>query len=307
MEYAVFGAGGTGGCIGSYLAKAGDDVTLIARGKHLDAIRRNGISVRSERIGNFRIPVKACSAEEYSGHPDVIFVCVKYNSLPDAADFIRRTADADTLTVPILNIFGTGEVLQEECPDRTVLDGCIYIMSMVGEPGVILQPAPIFRVFLGFRGGQEQSLRPKALQTVRGLAHAKIDAFFTDEILKEELKKFSFVSPMGAVCLYLNAHGGDFKTPGEARTLFNALIGEVETLGRAMGITYDEDLAEVNRKIMEGLSDDATTSMQRDVAAGKPSEIDGLIHRVVRLAGTYGISLPNYEKISAWAKEKGIR
>jgi len=307
MKYAVFGAGGTGGCLGAYLEKAGFDVTLIARGKHLEAIRENGLTVRSKRTGDFNIKIKTAAAGEYADRPDVIFVCVKYYSLEDAAGFINRVSDRNTLVVPILNIFGTGEILQEKCPAATVLDGCIYIMGMIGEPGVILQPAEIFRVFLGFRKGQEQSLKTEVLQTVSDLKNAGIDAFYSEEILREELKKFSFVSPMGAACLFLDARGKDFKTPGKAQDLFFDLVREIVRLGKAMGISYEEDLVEVNRKIMEGLSDSSTTSMQRDVMDGKNSEIDGIVYRVVRLAKANGISLPCYEKISAWAEEKRLR
>jgi len=95
MKYAVFGAGGTGGCIGAYLNRAEKDVTLIARGKHLETIRGNGITVRSAGTGDFCIRIKACADREYAEHPDVIFVCVKYYSLQDAIDFVNRTAGPD--------------------------------------------------------------------------------------------------------------------------------------------------------------------------------------------------------------------
>ena len=307
MKYVVFGAGGTGGCIGAYLAKAGFDVTLIARGSHLDEIRKNGITVLSERVGNFKVGVKACTAEEYCETPDVVFVCVKYYSLDDAAEFINRVANKNTLVVPILNVFGTGGVLQKKCPQATVCDGCIYIMGMVEKAGVILQSAPIFRMFLGFRDGQPHTLEKTAKQVVNDLNASRIDAFYSECILMQEIKKFSFVSPMGASCLYFNAVGADFHIDSEAKKMFFSLIDEIVILAKAMGITFDEDLIKVNEKIMSGLKDDSTTSMQRDVLCGRPSEIDGLVHRVVRLSKQYGVSLPNYKKISAWANEKGIK
>lgn len=307
MEYVVFGAGGTGGCLAGFLARAGFPVTVIARGAQLEAIREKGLAVRSARVGDFTVPVAACAEADYRGCPDVIFVCVKSYSLSDAAGFVNRAAGPDTLVVPILNGFGTGAVLQASCGDKTVLDGCIYIMSMIESPGVIRQSAPIFRVFFGFREAQDRRLEPKALRLAEELSLAGIHAVCTGDILREELKKFSFVSPMGAACLYLGARGRDFKEAGPAQELFFSLVREAEALGRAMGITCGEDLLAVNRKIMLGLADDATTSMQRDVLRGHVSEIDGLVYRVPRLAARYGLRLPNYERIAAWAAEKGIR
>ena len=95
--------------------------------------------------------------------------------------------------------------------------------------------------------------------------------------------------------------------PGEKQDTFFALVREVERLGNALGVTFEEDLVEINREIMMGLTKDSTTSMQRDVQRGGESEIDGLVHRVVRLAREKNVELPVYEKISAWAAEKGIR
>ena len=219
MKYVVVGAGGTGGCLGGFLAEQGHDVTLIARNRHLDAIRRNGLILKSCSLGERQIrSVKACTMEEYSDSPDVIFVCVKFYSLEDVIPFIRRTASENTLVIPILNVFGTGGILEASCPDPVILDGCIYIYSMIEAPGVVVQPSPIFRVFFGYRKGQERRLESLAVQVERDLREAGIDAAFTDEIQKEALTKFSYVSPIGAAGIYLDQTGGAFKHPGKHRT-----------------------------------------------------------------------------------------
>ena len=107
LKYVVIGAGGTGGPIGGYLARAGKDVTLIARGRHMEAMKAHGLEI--ELAGeSFVAPVKACSMEEYKETADVIFVCVKGYSLEEAAEFIKKAADAHTVVIPILNIYGTG-------------------------------------------------------------------------------------------------------------------------------------------------------------------------------------------------------
>lgn len=120
MKYAIIGAGGTGGSLGFFLTKAGKDVTLIARGKHLEAIRKNGLGM--ERLWDHKremIPVKACTVEEYSDTPDVILVCVKGYSMTETIPVIRKLAGKDTVVLPILNIYGTGGKLQKEFPELT--------------------------------------------------------------------------------------------------------------------------------------------------------------------------------------------
>lgn len=307
MNYLIIGAGGTGGCIAAYLARAGQHVTVIARGRHLEAIRKHGLAVRSARIGDFTVfPDCTCTMEEYSGTPDVIFVCVKYYSLPETTAFINRIAGTDTLVIPILNVFGTGAVIQEACPAPTVLDGCIYIYSRIESPGVICQATPIFNVFFGFRDGQGRRLQGRAEQTAQELRDAEINARFTEEIKREALQKFSFVSPMGAAGLYHHAAGGALMVPGKEQDTFLSLIREVGALGEAMGITFTVDLEAFNMEILNGLDKDSTTSMQRDVLSGGCSEIDGLVHRVVRLADQYHVDVPTYRMISEWAKKEGI-
>lgn len=307
MKYLVIGTGGTGGCIGAYLAKGGNDVTFIARGNHLKAIRKNGLTVHSSRIGDFTIDnAKACTMEEYDDVPDVIFVCVKYYSLEETNDFVNRIAKENTLVIPVLNVFGTGEVMQKSCPKCTVLDGCIYIFSMIEEPGVISQPTSIFKVYFGFRDNQSRAMESVAKIVEKDLKNAEIEAYFTKNIKRDTLQKFSFVSPMGAAGLYYHGVGGDFMVSGEKQNTFINLVKEIELLGHAMGITFEEDIKEVNMKILNGLTIDSTTSMQRDVEKGGPSEFDGLVHSVVRLAEKYNVEVPTYKKISEWGKKENI-
>ena len=321
MKFLIVGAGGTGGCIGGYLAKLGEDVTFIARGRHLEAMRKDGLRVKSARIGDFvSNPVKAYTMEEYKDVPDVVFVCVKYYSLDEAVEFLKPIVGKDTIVIPILNVYGTGGKIQPEL-DCTVTDGCVYIFSMIEAPGVIVQPTPIFRLFFGLRGGREASgvidkaVNPEREKQVRErlgeveklLNEAGIEACMTESIEKDALQKFSFVSPMGAAGLYYDGVAADFMVPGERREMFFDLVREVEMVGRAMGITFDVNLAENAGNILAGLTPDATTSMQRDVAAGGKSEVDGLVHEMVRLGETYHVDVPNYRRISEWAKMKGIQ
>ena len=308
MKFAMFGAGGTGGVLGGYLALAGYDVTLIARGRHLEALQKDGLTIETAHRGVLHIKnVKAETAELYSETPDVLFVCCKYYGLADAIAFAKRAASEDTLIIPILNVFGTGEVMQKDLPGLTVLDGCIYIFGNLKAPGVLEQPQKILRVIFGFRPGQDKRLEEKAKALERLLQDADIRGHYSLDIRRDALTKFGFVSPMGAAGLYHDVTSEAFQKEGAVRETFIGLIREVEALGKAMGIVFEKDLQESGIALIDAFKPGLKTSMQRDVEKGGASEFEGLGNSVVALGERYGVPVPLYKKISDWGREKGIR
>lgn len=307
MKFVIVGTGATGSCIGGYLAQMGRNVTFIARGKTLRALQENGLTIQRGEDEDIHLDnVNACTMDDYHKTPDVVFVCVKYYSLDDILPFLQRVASPSTLVIPILNVFGTGEVLQEKLPDTTCLDGCIYIWASRVAPGVVSQPEKILKVVFGFRPGQDNRLLTKAQIVEQSLQTAGIHACLSDDIRRDALMKFSFVSPMGATGLYLNAVSGDMQPGGRARETFLTLAKEVRKLGQAMGITFEQDPIAQDEAIMDKSAPNLTTSMQRDVAKGGPSEFAGLVDRIVQLGEQYHVDLPMYQKISEWGHEHQI-
>lgn len=302
MKYVVIGAGGTGGCIGGFLARAGKDVTLIARGVHLQKMTESGLHFKTVE-GNFTVSVDACTMEDYQGTADVIFVCVKGYSLEETIPFIKRIANPHTVVIPILNIYGTGKKLQEQLPDLTVTDGCIYIAAEIKEPGVLLMSGKIFRVVYGLRKDTEPQITQKVmpvLETVKtDLEDAQITPLLSDHIERDALQKFSFVSPMAAIGAAYDMPASAVQVPGQLRDELIALIQEVKALSDAMNASLPENIVEINMNIMNGLAPTATASMHRDIRAGKQSELDGLVYEVVRMGEKYGVPVPTYEKIAA--------
>lgn len=307
LTYMVLGAGGTGGPIGAFLARAGRDVTLIARGRHLEAMRSGGLKIEFQDERE-TVPVKAASMEEYQGTPDVIFVCVKGYSLDEAASFIRRTAGTDTIVIPILNIYGTGGMLQDMLPELTVTDGCIYIAAQIKEPGTILMSGRIFRVVYGLRKGTPGEVEERAMPVLKkveeDLKEAGIIPVLSPCIERDALQKFSFVSPMAAVGACFDVTAASMQKGGEKRELFSALVREIAKIASAMGAALPEDIVEINLKIMDDLAPTATASMQRDIASGKPSEVEGLIYQVERLGEKYQVDVPAYREIGSRLREK---
>jgi len=307
MKYAVIGAGGTGGPIGGFLARAGKDVTMIARGRHLFAMQKDGLKFEGA-AGSFTVPVKACTMEDYADIPDVIFVCVKGYSLADTIPFLRKTAGPHTVVVPILNIYGTGKRLQKELPGIPVTDGCIYIAAEIKEPGTILMSGTIFRVVYGLRREtpeEEKTRLDLVLKAVeRDLKEAGILPVYSSQIERDALQKFSFVSPMAAVGACYDVTASKMQEDGAMRDLFTALVREIRILSEAMGAAIPEDIVTVNLNIMDDLAPSATASMQRDIRDGRPSEIDGLVYEVVRMGQEYGVELPAYREIAGQLRDR---
>ena len=278
MKYLIIGAGGTGGVTGYYMKKAGKDVTLIARGEHLKKIQKQGLTLEKmwdKTEENISIP--ATDMEHYAEHPDVIFVCVKGYSLQETIPFIKRIARKNTIVIPVLNIYGTGGKMQK-------------------EPGKLLQHGQILHIVFGVRDKAE--FRPELKEIQKDLCDSHIDGTLSENIRREALEKFSYVSPIGAAGLYYHATAADFQKEGEARELFKTMIKEIAALAEAMGVPFQKDMAEVNLKILSNLAPEATTSMQRDIMAGKQSEIDGLVYEVVRMGEEYHVPVPAYEKVA---------
>lgn len=314
MKYAIIGAGGTGGILGFYMTKADRDVTLIARGRHLAAMQEKGLAVEKMWDGTTEIiPVKAMDMEHYDEQPDVVLVCVKGYSLEDTIPFIQRVAKPSTIVIPVLNIYGTGAKMQEQLPKLLVTDGCIYVSANIKEPGVLIQHGRILRVVYGVRNMSSQKVNIKraheemldALKDIKkDFDDSGIDGVRSENIQRDALEKFSYVSPIGAAGLYYHATAADFQREGKQREAFKTMIREIAALAEAMGVPFERDMVEVNLKILSSLAPEATTSMQRDVMEGKDSEIDGLVYEVVRMGERYHVPVPMYAKVAEKLREQ---
>ena len=300
-KYLIVGTGGTGGAIGAYLARAGMDVTFIARGEHLKAIKEKGLKVVRPKDEFVICPCKASTFEDYNEKPDVVFVCVKGYSVDEIIPYIQRISDEHTIIIPILNIYGTGGMMQKSFPDSLVTDGCIYVAAQIAEPGCIRMNGDILRVIFGVRNSAD--MRDELKEIEADLIKSDITGVLSDNIARDALLKFSYVSAQGTCGLYYNVPAGDIQKQGEIRDCFAELVHEIDMLAKAMDIDFGEDIVSRNLKILDDLTPSATTSMQRDIMAGKKSEIDGLVYEVVRLADRYGVEVPMYKKIADSLKE----
>ena len=297
MKYLIAGTGGVGGSIAGFLALAGKDVACIARGEHLAAIREHGLRLHSDFKGEHTLHIPACTAEEYQGKADVIFVCVKGYSVDSITDLIRRASKPETVVIPILNVYGTGPRIQRLVPGVTVLDGCIYIVGFLSGKGEITQMGKIFRLVYGAHKGTIVSR--ETLEAVqRDLQESGIKAEISDDINRDTFIKWSFISAMAVTGAYYDVPMGEVQKPGEVRDTFIGLSRESAELGRKLGIDIPADLVEYNLKVIDKLDPQSTASMQKDMARGHESEVQGLLFDLIAAAEAKGIDVPTYRMVA---------
>ena len=305
LKYLIAGTGGVGGSIAAFLALAGKDVTCIARGEHLAAIRENGLQLHSDLKGEYALRVPAYTAEEYTAlvstsadyKADVIFVCVKGYSVDSITELIKSAAHEHTVVIPILNVYGTGPRIQRLVPGVTVLDGCIYIVGFVSGRGEITQMGKIFRLVYGAH--RSTIVSRETLEAVqRDLQESGIKADISDDIDRDTFVKWSFISAMAVTGAYYDVPMGEVQKPGEVRNTFIGLSQESAALGRKLGIAFKEDIVEYNLKVIDKLAPESTASMQKDMARGHQSEVQGLLFDMITAAEEQGIDIPTYRMVA---------
>lgn len=290
LKYLIAGTGGVGGSIAAFLALAGKDVTCIARGGHLAALRENGLKLHSDLKGEHTLAVPAYTAEEYAAlassadayKADVIFVCVKGYSVDSITELIRHAAHKDTVVIPILNVYGTGPRIQRLVPGVTVLDGCIYIIGFVSGKGEITQMGKIFRLVYGAH--KDTIVSRETLQPYSGICRKAAQGRLSSDINRDTFVKWSFISAGPLPGLTTTMPRGRVQKPGKVRDTFIGLSQESAALGRKLGIGFEEDIVAYNLKVIDKLAPESTASMQKDMARGHQSEVQGLLFDMIAAA-----------------------
>ena len=217
---------------------------------------------------------------------------------------MERVATENTVIVPLCNVFGTGEKLQKKLAKPLVTDGCIYVMGNVEEAGRIRQLGSLMRVVYGVRKPEEA--RPVLEEVKTELTRAGVEAVLSDNIRRDCMKKFAYLSPHGAVGTYFYITAAHLQREGEYRNFYRGLVREVLTIAEKMGIAMDGYSEADSLKVVDGLAPEMTTSFQKDVADMRKSEVDGLIYEVQRLGAAYGVPTPYYDEVIEALRSRGV-
>ena len=296
MRLAVIGAGGVGGYFGALLARQGHSVAFVARGAHLAAMQQHGLHVRSLH-GDFVItPLIAASDARAIGPVDYAIVAVKRFDLESALEQLPPLLGPSTTVVPLLNGVDAHEVLASCVGTERVVGGSCSIVARLGDPGEVIQESRVRRVVIGELDG---SVSRRVTQLQAAWADAGAEAIASRQILSDVWSKFVFIATFGGLTALADVPAGQFLEVPALRQLFLRAMREVEAVASARGLTLPADLIARHIALVESLGPASTSSMQRDVASGKPFELEAFSGTVVRLARAEGIDVPIHEAIYA--------
>lgn len=289
MRVAFYGAGGVGGYYAAVLARAGCEVAVVARGAHLSAIRADGLRVRTPG-GAFQVSPGAASDDPAEiGPADVVVVSVKSFDLPAVAARIGPLLGPATLVVPLLNGVDAHEVLSPAVGRERTGKGLTRIMSKVSAPGAIHHMGVEPYVAIAEWDGRAS---PRVQAFVAALTEAGVEAEVPPDIDAALWFKFLFVSSLGSVCAACRAPFGPVLAVPESRDLLRRAMEEVVALAAARGVVLPEGAVRQAMTMAGSFPPDGTSSLQRDIAAGLPSELEAWPGAVARLGAECGVPTP---------------
>ena len=288
------GSGAVGGYFGGRLAEAGADVTFIARGPHLDAMRAHGLRLESIDGDALIQPVQATDDPASVAPVDTIVVAVKTWQLADAIDGMRPMVGPDTSVLPLLNGVEASDQLAEAFGEGPVLKGLCRVVSHMSAPGVITHVGAVPTIVFGERDSR-RSDRVEAIATA--LRSGGITVGLPDDIDVAVWTKLLFVVSMGGVGAASDATMGVVRT-GNRQKLERAMR-EIEAVARARAVALPEDIVQTALSFIDTLPEEGSTSMHRDIATGRPSELDAWTGAVVRLGREAGVETPVNDEIYA--------
>jgi len=298
MRIAVIGAGGVGGAFGAALAKGGADVTFLARGAHLKAMRENGLKVLGPRGDIHLQPTQATDDPASIGPVDVVLFCVKLWDVESAGAAIKPLVGANSAVIPLQNGIDASERLIPILGKDAVMGGVAQISATIAEPGVIRQTGTFMRLVFGELDG-----RPSA----RGAAFhaacqaAGFDSTNTNEILVALWEKFVLLATNSSVVSLTRLPFGKLHDP-EVFVLFEKAIPEVAAVGRARGVKLAPDLEERLLKATRGFPPEMMPSMAVDLLRGNRLELPWLGGKVVSLGRELKVPTPTYDVMYAALK-----
>jgi 2-dehydropantoate 2-reductase len=299
MRIAVIGAGGVGGAFGAALAKGGSDVTFLARGAHLKAMREQGLKVLGPRGDIHVVPTKAADDPAAIGPVDVVLFCVKLWDVESAGAAIRPIVGPNTAVIPLQNGIDASERLIPILGKEPVMGGVAQISATIAEPGVIRQTGTFMRLVFGELDG-----RPSA----RGAAFhaacqaAGFDSTNTDEIVVALWEKFVLLATNSSVVSLTRLPFGKLRDDPEVFALFEKAIPEVAAVGRARGVKLAPDLEDRLLKATRNFPPEMMPSMAVDLLRGNRLELPWLGGKVVALGRELGVPTPAYEVMYAALK-----
>jgi 2-dehydropantoate 2-reductase len=295
MRIAVIGAGGVGGWLAARLATAGEDVHVVARGAHLEAIRTAGL-VLSSPAGDVVAHVPATDDAARIGPCDAVLFCVKSYDTGAAAAHLPVLCRDGTAVVSLQNGIDNAERLAGVVGPAQVVGGLVLIASTVAEPGVVVHSGGPARMVVGELDG---SASARTAELVAACAAAGIDARRSDRITVELWDKYAFLCALAGTTATIRLPIGEVRSCAASWALYRRLVEEVYAVARAVGIPVAGDAVERRVAFAEEFEPHVYASLYHDLVAGRRLELDALHGTVVRLGREHGVPTPMSTAVDA--------
>ncbi len=294
MRIAFMGSGGLGGYFGARLCEGGADVHFIARGKHLQAMRSQGLRVEGpEPIYIARVNATDDPAEV--GVVDFVMLCVKLWDTEAALQQIRPMVGTGTTVISFQNGVLKDRYLRAAYDESQIMGGVGYVATTIDRPGVIRQTGPMQRLLFGEFDG---SRSPRGQALLKACLAGRIKAEFSENILREIWQKYVFLVGLSGTTTTIRKPIGPIRENPQTRAFLLEVMREVVAVGRAHGVDLPEDYAEVRLQLADDVAHDMTSSMHHDLEQGNPLEVRWLSGGVVELGQRKGVSTPLNRVIS---------
>jgi len=294
MNIVIYGTGGVGGYFGARLAQAGNTVTFIARGKHLEAIQKNGLQLNSPKGDYLVFPANATSDISVVSDIDLILVSVKSWQLAEAAEKIRSVLSENTMVISLLNGVNNAEILTSFIDKKHLLGGLCKVVSKIEDYGIInhisFEPTIVFGEFNNVK--TERSLLLEKL-----FLEAGITTKLADNIQTEIWAKFLFITTISGIGALTRATIGEIIVLPQLREIMRRTAEEIVRIAKAKGVNLSDAIVEQQFKMIESQPYNTTSSLQRDMMEGKPSELDAQNGTIAKMGIELGIPTPVNEFI----------
>ena len=289
MRIAVMGTGGVGGYFGARLAAAGEDVTFIARGAQLQALREKGIAIESA-LGSLLLPsVAATDDPSQVPPPDIVLFCVKLWDVETAARQMKPMVGPKTAVIALQNGVDAEAELAEILGRERVIGGVAHISALVQEPGIIRHTGKLQRLTFGELDGRPSDRTKNFLEACQ---HAKIDTRLTDRIDEAIWDKFIFLIAFSGLTCLMRVGIGPIRDDPECYGMFRAAMAEAFAVAKAKGIEFGYDPLVQWDKAIAAMPYDYRSSMLEDLERGRRLELPWLSGTVARLGKQLGVDTP---------------
>jgi 2-dehydropantoate 2-reductase len=302
MRFVILGAGAVGGFYGALLSRSGCDVSVVARGAHLDAIRKDGLRVTSSAVGDFSARVGAENDPARIGVADTVIVAVKTYDNPTAFPLLKPLVGPATTVLTIQNGVESAEQVAAVVGERATIAGATYIATAIDAPGVIKQTGSHRRVVFGEFFGATDAISDR-VRTIESLMKAAdIDAQAVPDARPAIWEKFIYLAPFAAFTGASRLPLGPIWSDADSRKAFLQAVTEVEAVARASGANVPSELAEKVEQYVGAIPPTTRSSLLIDLSQGRRIEVESLLGAVVRRGRALGVQTPMMEALYAVLK-----